>query len=95
MIDKNDLSKKITTAIRSVTESTEGEEYTFKSNVDMNKLKIQLSESLSMLIGSNPKNLKCKGFRLYFVDTKSQVLLTEGLFVKDFSPEDWNTDEKD
>jgi hypothetical protein len=90
MIDKDELSQKISGAIRSVTESTNGDEYRFKDNVDMNALTIQLSESLSMLIGTSKKNIKCKGFRIYFVDKKSGILLTEGLFVKDFTPEDWN-----
>lgn len=92
MIDKNELSQKISSIIRNVTSTTDGGEYRFKPNVDMNMLSIQLSESLSMLIGSNPQNVKCKGFRIYFVDEDSGVLMTEGLFVKDFSPEDWDGD---
>ena len=72
-----------------MTESTTGDEYRFKDNVDMNSLVIKLSESLSMMIGSHQKNIKCKGFRIYLVDEKSGVLLTEGLFIKDFTPEDW------
>jgi len=90
MVDKDELSKRITTAIKTVSDPTENDEFQFKTNADMNALKVQLSQSLSMMIGGDPKSTKCKGFRIYFVDESSGILMSEGMFVKDFSPEDWN-----
>jgi hypothetical protein len=34
---------------------------------------------------------KCKGIRIFYVD-KFDVLMSSGLFVKGFSPEDWDED---
>jgi hypothetical protein len=70
-------------------------EFDFKGSVDMNAIAKQIGESLGLAIGSDPQNVKCKGIRLFFVDDTKEVLMSSGLFVKGFSPEDWddkNTD---
>jgi hypothetical protein len=69
------------------------DEFHFKESVDMNILAKQIGESLAIAIGRDPKNIKCKGIRIFYVDEKTEVLMSSGLFVKGFSPEDWDDDE--
>jgi len=66
------------------------DEFHFKQDVDMNALAKQIGESLSAACGS--KQLKCKGIRIFYVD-ENDILMSSGLFVKGFSPEDWDDDE--
>lgn len=66
------------------------EEFTFKYEVDMNKLTKQIGESLASTIGSDPSKVKCKGVRIFYVDETTGTLMSSGLFVKGFSPEDWD-----
>ena len=68
----------------------EDEEFTFKESVDMNVLSKKIGESLATSIGAKPENVKCKGIRIFYVDSVSEMLLSSGLFVKGFSPEDWD-----
>lgn len=70
---------------------TDGE-FHFKPEVDMNVLTKQIGKSLAETIGSDPSKIKCKGIRIFFVD-ENEMLLSSGLFVKGFSPEDWDDDE--
>jgi hypothetical protein len=65
-------------------------EFKFNTNVDMNVLSKQIGDSMAAAIGAEPSKIKCKGFRLFFVDETTDLLMSSGLFVKDFSPEDWN-----
>ena len=69
------------------------DEFHFKENVDMNALAKQIGESLASTIGRDPKNVKCKGIRIFYVDEVTEVLMSSGLFVKGFSPEDWGDEE--
>lgn len=64
-------------------------EFHFKENVDMNALAKQIGQSLAGTIGVDPENVKCKGIRFFYVDETTEVLMSSGLFVKDFTPEDW------
>jgi len=40
-------------------------------------------------VGREPK---CKGIRIFYVDNMG-VMMSSGLFVKGFSPEEWDDDE--
>jgi hypothetical protein len=66
------------------------ESFTFKADVNMNALVETIAESLAGTIGVDPSKLKCKGVRIFFVEDDSQMLMSNGLFVKGFSPEDWD-----
>ena len=68
------------------------DEFHFKNDVDMNQLAKQIGESLAGTIGTKPENMKCKGIRIFYVDSETDLLLSSGLFVKGFSPEDWDDD---
>jgi hypothetical protein len=85
-----DLIEDIKNTINPVTEN----EFRFKTNVDMNALTKQIGESLAGTIGSDGSKLKCKGIRIFYVDENTGVLMSSGLFVKGFSPEDWDDDPK-
>ena len=65
------------------------EEFIFKENVDMNDIAKTIGESLAESSGSDPSKIKCKGFRLFYVN-EDDMLMSSGLFVKGFSPEDWD-----
>jgi len=67
----------------------DGEEFHFKSDVDMNALTKQIGDSLAEAIGSDPSKIKCKGIRIFYVN-ENDMLMSSGLFVKGFSPEDWD-----
>jgi hypothetical protein len=66
------------------------ESFTFKADVDMNALVETIAESLAGTIGVDPSKVKCKGVRIFFVEDDSQMLMSSGLFVAGFSPEDWD-----
>ena len=69
---------------------SDDKEFTFKQNADMDGLSKQIGESLAKTIGVDPSKVKCKGIRIFYVEEDSQMLMSSGLFVKDFSPEDWD-----
>lgn len=69
------------------------DEFHFKDSTNMNVLVKAMGESLGTAVGSNPADIKCKGIRIYFVDDKKEVLMSSGLFVKGFAPEDWVDEE--
>ena len=69
--------------------------FQFQESVNMNILVKAMGESLGTTIGSDPSDVKCKGIRIYFVDDKKEVLMSSGLFVKGFTPEDWEDDNAD
>lgn len=64
------------------------DEFHFKSDVDLNTLVKQIGESLAATTGGDPKKVKCKGIRIFYVD-ENDMLMSSGLFVEGFSPEDW------
>lgn len=68
------------------------DEFRFKENVDMNALAKQIGESLADATGMDASKVKCKGVRIFYVDDDSGMLMSSGLFVKGFSPEDWDDD---
>lgn len=65
------------------------DEFHFKHDVDMNALTKQIGVSIAEAIGSDPSKIKCKGIRIFYVN-EDNILMSSGLFVKDFSPEDWD-----
>lgn len=65
------------------------DEFHFKDDADMNALAKQIGESLAGAMGSDPSKIKCKGIRIFYVN-EDDVLMSSGLFVKGFSPEDWD-----
>ena len=69
-------------------EMTEETEFKFKTDVDMNALTKQIGEGLADAIGSDPSKIKCKGVRIFYVN-EDEMLMSSGLFVKGFSPENW------
>jgi hypothetical protein len=69
------------------------DEFKFNNGVDMNALAKQIGESMAGSIGVSKDKIKCKGIRFFFVEEDSEMLMSSGLFVKDFSPEDWDDDE--
>jgi hypothetical protein len=64
-------------------------EFRFKTNVDMNALTKQIGEGLAGTLGSDPSKIKCKGIRIFYVN-EDDILMSSGLFVKGFEPEDWD-----
>ena len=67
----------------------ESDTFEFKKDVDMNSLAKQIGESLAATMGTDPSKMKCKGIRIYYVN-EDGVLASSGLFIKEFSPEDWD-----
>ena len=65
------------------------DEFHFKDGVNMNILAKTIGESLANTMGSDPSKIKCKGVRIFYVN-EDDVLMSSGLFVKGFSPEDWD-----
>jgi len=65
------------------------DEFEFKADVNMNALTNQIGQSLAEAMGTDPEKVKCKGIRIFYVD-ENDVLMSSGLFVKGFSPEDWD-----
>lgn len=64
--------------------------FRFKNDTDMNSIVETIGKSMAAQIGAKPENVKCKGIRIFFVDSESEMLMSSGLFVKGFSPEDWD-----
>ena len=58
---------------------TESEkEFRFKEeSVDMNALLKQIAESMAEAIGRNPKSIKCKGIRIFYVDEETESTTVE------------------
>jgi hypothetical protein len=65
------------------------DEFKFRTDVDMNALTKTIGERLAETLGSDPQKVKCKGIRIFYVN-EHEVLMSSGLFVKGFSPEDWD-----
>ena len=65
------------------------DEFVFKADVDMNVLAKTIGESLAQATGSS--TIKCKGIRIFYVN-EDDMLMSSGLFVKGFSPEDWDNE---
>lgn len=65
------------------------DEFEFKDGADMNALTKTIGESLAEAMGSDPSKIKCKGIRIFYVN-EDDMLMSSGLFVKGFSPEDWD-----
>lgn len=72
-----------------VREEMTDDEFHFKSDVDMNALVKKIGKSIAESIGSDPEKNKCKGIRIFYVN-ENDMLVSSGLFVKGFSPEDWD-----
>ena len=66
------------------------DEFSFKENANMDSLSKQIGTSLAATIGVDPSKVKCKGIRIFYVEEDSQMLMSSGLFIKGFSPEDWD-----
>jgi len=64
-------------------------EFHFKSDVDMNALAKKIGKSLAKSLNLDPSKIICKGIRIFYV-YDDNMLMSSGLFVKGFSPEDWN-----
>ena len=61
----------------------------FKESADMNAIVQKIGEGLARAVGSDPAKIKCKGIRIFYVN-EDGMLLCSGLFVKGFSPEEWD-----
>lgn len=70
--------------------SMEEEEFKFKTDVDMNAVVKKIAESMAAQIGVKAESVQCKGVRIFFVEKESQMLMSSGLFIKGFDPEDWD-----
>lgn len=69
-------------------------EFKFKPGVDINEHLRKIGEGLALAIGVDPKKVKCKGVRIYYVDEENEILLQSGLFVSGFDINDWEGDEE-
>ena len=69
------------------------DEFKFKADVDMQGIVEENKKEITKLIGTDESNVKCKGIRMFFVVEPDNMLTSTGLFVKGFSPEDWDDDE--
>ncbi len=65
-------------------------EFVFKENSDMNAIAKEIGKSLAVTMDVDPSKVKCKGVRIFYVEEDSNMLMSSGLFVKGFSPEDWD-----
>ena len=72
---------------------TDESEFKFKETAAMNEAISAIKAGLAGTLGVAPEKIKCKGIRIFFVEEDSDTLLSSGLFVKGFSPEDWDDDE--
>ena len=70
-------------------------EFKFKSGADINEILSKIGESLSLTIGVDPKKVKCKGIRIYFVDEENDILMQSGMFVSGFDINDYEGEEDD
>jgi hypothetical protein len=68
-------------------------EFSFKKDCDMRGIVEENKTQISKLLGTDVSNIKCKGIRIFFVVEPDNMLTATGLFVKGFSPEDWDDEE--
>ena len=68
-------------------------EFTFKKDADMSGIVNEIKNSLATTNGVSSSKVTCKGIRFFFVEEDTQMLMSYGLFVEGFSPEDWDDDE--
>ena len=69
---------------------TSREEFHLKEPITNEQLK-DIGNKLGASLGVG-REQQCKGIRIFYVD-KFGVLMSQGLFVKGFSPEEWDDDE--
>lgn len=69
-------------------------EFKFKPGQDINETLRKVGESLAVTIGVDPRKVKCKGIRMYFVDEENDILMQSGLFVSGFDINDYEGDEE-
>ena len=69
-------------------------EFKFKAGVDVNETLRKIGEGLAITIGVDPKKVKCKGVRIYYVDEENDILLQSGLFVSEFDINDYEGEEE-
>jgi hypothetical protein len=67
--------------------------FKFKPCADINETIRKMGESLAITIGTDPKRVKCKGIRIYFVDEENDILMQSGLFVSGFDINNYEGDE--
>jgi hypothetical protein len=70
------------------------DEFKFKEGSDVNESLRKIGEGLAVTIGVDPKKVKCKGIRMYFVDEENEILLQSGLFVSGFDINNWESEEE-
>ena len=70
------------------------EEFKFKPGADINETLRKIGESLALTIGVDPKKVKCKGIRIYFVDGENDILMQSGMFVSGFDINDYEGEEE-
>ena len=70
-----------------------GDQFRFNPGVDINENLRKIGEGLALTIGVDPKKVKCKGIRIYFVDEENDILLQSGMFVSGFDINDWEGEE--
>ena len=69
-------------------------EFKFKDGVDVNDTLRKIGEGLAITIGVDPKKVKCKGVRMYYIDEENDILLQSGLFVSNFDINDYEGEEE-
>ena len=69
-------------------------EFRFKPGSDVNDTLRKIGEGLAITIGVDPKKVKCKGIRMYFVDGENDILMQSGLFVSGFDITDYEGEEE-
>lgn len=69
-------------------------EFRFKPGSDVNDTLRKIGEGLAITIGVDPKKVKCKGIRMYFVDEENDILMQQGLFVSGFDINDYEGEEE-
>jgi len=69
-------------------------EFKFKPGQDINDTLRKIGESLAITIGVDPKKVKCKGIRIYFVDEENDILMQSGLFVSGFDINNYEGEEE-
>jgi hypothetical protein len=71
---------------------TDNDTFHLKEPITNEQLK-KIGNDLAAAIGDD-RNPTCKGIRIFYVD-KFGVLMSSGLFVSGFSPEDWDDGDDD
>lgn len=69
-------------------------QFQFKDGIDINEHIRKIGESLALTIGVDPKKVKCKGMRIYFVDEENDILMQSGLFVSGFDINNYEGEEE-